>query len=180
MSNFRFLLLILEFPAYYLYGYLTGMFFTRVYCFFQDQTKSNSDSIKNPYKILEIPRDADQSVIAKAWRRKALKTHPDKFPEEQKKQKTDEFREIAEAFELLSNPLLRREYDTYNRWSFGLTINEARSMYDAHFGVRPRFRNRIPPASQTIARARILTEEASRSRERRRAEAIARARIINR
>ncbi|WFD36405.1 hypothetical protein MCUN1_003284 [Malassezia cuniculi] len=63
---------------------------------------------KNYYKVLEVPRDADERTIKKAYRRLAREHHPDKGGNEEK------MTEINEAFGVLSNPELRAQYDQGN------------------------------------------------------------------
>ena len=54
------------------------------------------------YKILGISKDASQSEIKKAYRKKAIQFHPDKNPDD--KNAEVEFKKAAEAYEVLSNP----------------------------------------------------------------------------
>lgn len=60
---------------------------------------------RNYYEILEVSQSATQDEIKKAYRRLALKYHPDKGGSEAK------FKEIANAYEVLSDPSRRAEYD---------------------------------------------------------------------
>ncbi|XP_026563666.1 uncharacterized protein LOC113441083 [Pseudonaja textilis] len=54
------------------------------------------------YKLLDIPRDASDNDIKKAYRKKALQWHPDKNPE-RKKYAEQKFKEVTEAYEVLSD-----------------------------------------------------------------------------
>lgn len=67
-------------------------------------TKSTTDY----YEILGIPRDADTKAIKSAFRKLAMKYHPDrnKAPDAEEK-----FKQIAEAYAVLSDPRKRAEYD---------------------------------------------------------------------
>ncbi|XP_050696698.1 dnaJ homolog subfamily B member 9-like isoform X2 [Eriocheir sinensis] len=60
------------------------------------------------YEILGIKRNANDREIKKAFRRLAIQYHPDKNKEEGAEEK---FREIAEAYEVLSDEEKRKEYD---------------------------------------------------------------------
>ena len=61
------------------------------------------------YDILEVSRDAQPIDIKKAYRRLALQHHPDR--NHGSKEATEKFKEIGEAFSVLSDPTLRSEYD---------------------------------------------------------------------
>jgi molecular chaperone DnaJ len=63
--------------------------------------------MKDYYKILGIPRNASQEEIKRAYYRLAHKYHPDKGGDPEK------FKEINEAYRILSDPEKRRQYDTY-------------------------------------------------------------------
>jgi molecular chaperone DnaJ len=60
------------------------------------------------YEILDVSRDADQKAIKDAFRRLALKYHPDRNKEPGAEER---FKEIAEAYAVLHDPKKRREYD---------------------------------------------------------------------
>uniref|UniRef100_A0A3P8TI74 DnaJ homolog subfamily B member 9 n=1 Tax=Amphiprion percula TaxID=161767 RepID=A0A3P8TI74_AMPPE len=66
------------------------------------------------YDLLGVPRDASERQIKKAFHKLALKYHPDrnKGPDAEAK-----FREIAEAYETLSDDKRRREYDQFGHGS---------------------------------------------------------------
>ncbi len=70
---------------------------------------------KDYYEILGVPRNASQEEIKKAFRRLARKYHPDinKDPSAQEK-----FKEINEAYQVLSDPEKRKLYDTYGHAAF--------------------------------------------------------------
>lgn len=68
-------------------------------------------SKRDYYEILGVARNADESEIKKAYRKLALKYHPDKNPGD--KDAEEHFKEAAEAYEVLSNTDKRRQYDRY-------------------------------------------------------------------
>lgn len=65
--------------------------------------------ILNYYQILEIPHAAQADEIKKAYRKQAFKWHPDH--NNGSKESNERFKKIAQAYEVLSNPLKRRLYD---------------------------------------------------------------------
>lgn len=72
------------------------------------------DKYYTHYEILEIAETASDEQIKKAYRRLAQEYHPDKVPPHLSRLKQDaqeKFKQINEAYEILSNPDKRREYD---------------------------------------------------------------------
>ncbi|XP_016295446.1 dnaJ homolog subfamily B member 6-like [Sinocyclocheilus anshuiensis] len=66
------------------------------------------------YEILGVTKNASHDDIKKAYRKKALKWHPDKNPNN-KEQAEKMFKEISEAYEVLSDENKRRPYDRYGK-----------------------------------------------------------------
>src|SRR2546425_3689895 len=64
---------------------------------------------KDYYRILGVDRKADDKTIKSAYRRLARKHHPDVA---KTKDATERFKEISEAYEVLSDPEKRRRYDS--------------------------------------------------------------------
>ncbi|KAF8817417.1 DnaJ domain-containing protein [Phlegmacium glaucopus] len=60
------------------------------------------------YDLLGVPTDADETVLKKAYRRQAMKYHPDKNPSSDAEEK---FKDISKAYQVLSDPNLRAVYD---------------------------------------------------------------------
>ena len=62
------------------------------------------------YELLQVDQKAESDEIKKAYRKQALKWHPDKHPNNQE-EATHQFRQIQEAYEILSDPQERAFYD---------------------------------------------------------------------
>ncbi|MCX5695298.1 MAG: molecular chaperone DnaJ [Candidatus Omnitrophica bacterium] len=65
------------------------------------------------YEILGAQKNASLDEIKKAYRELALKFHPDRVPHEQKKEAEEKFKEISEAYAVLSDSQKRALYDQY-------------------------------------------------------------------
>jgi len=68
------------------------------------------------YEILEVSRTASEEEIKKGYRKQALKFHPDKNPGD--KHAEEKFKEVGEAYEVLSDPQRRAAYDQYGHDAF--------------------------------------------------------------
>lgn len=67
---------------------------------------------KNYYDILQVNRNASPEIIEKAYKTLAKKYHPDLQAQKDKKQAEEILKEINEAYETLSNPEKKQNYDT--------------------------------------------------------------------
>ena len=70
------------------------------------------------YKVLGVDRQCDEAALKKAYRRAAVKWHPDKWSSKsQAEQKAAEenFKRVAEAYDALSDPQKRAAYDRYGK-----------------------------------------------------------------
>src|SRR3954468_11049462 len=65
------------------------------------------------YEVLGVTRNADGDEIKRAYRRLAMKYHPDRAGEEKKAEFEVHFKECAEAYEILSDEAKRQRYDQY-------------------------------------------------------------------
>lgn len=77
-------------------------------------TETNTQ-LKDYYKILEVPFDADLTQIKKAYRKLALQYHPDR---NKSAKATSLFIDIVESYEVLSDSKRKAEYDTYYKEYF--------------------------------------------------------------
>jgi curved DNA-binding protein len=114
------------------------------------------------YQILGVGRDATADEIKKTYRKLAMKYHPDKAKGD-KKQAEEKFKQISEAYAVLSNPEKKKEYDEFGSqvfknkftqedifrgFDFSDIFNDARSesifsrIFGGQGGGRPRGRTR--------------------------------------
>ncbi|MFH1130688.1 MAG: DnaJ domain-containing protein, partial [Pseudomonadota bacterium] len=92
------------------------------------------------YELLGVPSDANNDTLKKAYRTLAMKYHPDRNPGN--KEAEEKFKEISNAFQVLSDPEKRQLYDRYgveglNRAGFGggfVNINDIFSSFGDLFG----------------------------------------------
>ncbi len=74
-------------------------------------------SKRDYYEILQIEKSATSEHIKKAYRKLAIKYHPDKNPGD--KEAEDKFKEAAEAYEVLSDDNKRARYDQFGHAGMG-------------------------------------------------------------
>lgn len=74
-------------------------------------------SKRDYYEILEVAKNASEEDIKKAYRKLAIKFHPDKNPDDKKAE--DKFKEAAEAYEVLGNAEKRKRYDQFGHAGVG-------------------------------------------------------------
>lgn len=77
------------------------------------------------YKLLGLPREASQDDIRKAHRKLVREHHPDANPDDSSSEA--KFKEIQRAYEILSDPEKRREYDKQRRASSGAGSRKSRA-----------------------------------------------------
>ncbi|MEW5826975.1 MAG: molecular chaperone DnaJ [Candidatus Bipolaricaulota bacterium] len=87
------------------------------------------------YEVLGLARDASEADVKKAYRQKAKELHPDRNPADRKRAEED-FKRVAEAYEILSDPQKRAQYDRFGHagpdqgFTFGDTdLRRARDAY---------------------------------------------------
>ncbi len=93
------------------------------------------------YDILKINKGASATEIKKAYRKKALKYHPDKNPDD--KGAEEKFKQAAEAYEVLSDPDKKARYDQFGHQAFdgtggfgggGMNMDDIFSQFGDVFG----------------------------------------------
>lgn len=100
-----------------------------------------AERVKKFYRLLGVPTLADTREIKKAYRRLALKLHPDKTSggsEAEIEAATAKFREVTNAYEVLSDEVKRRDYDARGSFSseqgFDFSARNAEDMFRDFFG----------------------------------------------
>ncbi|HEV8726277.1 MAG TPA: molecular chaperone DnaJ [Candidatus Binatia bacterium] len=74
-------------------------------------------SKKDYYDLLGVSRNASEDDIKKAYRKQALQHHPDRNPGD--KQAEEKFKEVSEAYSVLSDAQKRAQYDQFGHAAFG-------------------------------------------------------------
>ena len=73
--------------------------------------KNKKMAKRDYYEVLGVGKNADSKDIKKAYRKLALKYHPDKNPDDSVAE--DKFKEAAEAYEILSDDTKKQQYDRF-------------------------------------------------------------------
>ena len=92
------------------------------------------------YEILDVPRSASEEDVRKAYRKQALKWHPDKNPDN-KEEAEEKFKLVSEAYEVLSNSEKRGIYDRYGKEGLTRTGGEESSGAASFFTTTHVFRS---------------------------------------
>lgn len=92
---------------------------------------------KDYYDVLGVSKDADDSTIKKSYRKLAMKFHPDKNPDD--KAAEERFKELGEAYEVLSDEEKRSAYDRFGHRAFeggggGASHHDASDIFSQFFG----------------------------------------------
>lgn len=98
----------------------------------------NSDDY---YKVLGVDRTATESEIGKAYKKMALKYHPDKNPDDKVKAE-ENFKKVTEAYEVLRDSDKRKSYDQFGKKGLGaggmpgggVSFQQADEIFKAFFG----------------------------------------------
>ena len=102
----------------------------------QIQSKKNDDP-NDYYKILDVKKDATEAEIKKAYRKLALKWHPDKNPNN-REEAEEKFKKINEAYSVLSDKNKRKQYDHGGNFDFDFSFN-ADDIFKDFFGGKDPF-----------------------------------------
>ena len=97
-----------------------------------------SDDENDYYKILGVKKEATDAEIKKAYRKLALKWHPDKNPNN-REEAEEKFKKINEAYSVLSDKDKRRQYDRGGDFSFDFGSFNADDIFKDFFGGKDPF-----------------------------------------
>ncbi|MBA3052637.1 MAG: molecular chaperone DnaJ [Candidatus Omnitrophota bacterium] len=86
------------------------------------------------YDILGVARDAAAADIKSAYRKLALKHHPDRVGESEKKSAEEKFKKISEAYAVLSDPQKRQQYDRFGHEGIDSRYSQEDIFKNADFG----------------------------------------------
>ena len=98
-------------------------------------------SKRDYYKTLEVSRDSSAAELKKAFKKKAMKYHPDRNPDNPGA--AQKFKEAAEAYDVLSNPEKKSRYDQFGHQAFqnggagfggGMNMDDIFSQFGDIFG----------------------------------------------
>ena len=134
-------------------------------------------SKRDYYEVLGVNRDASDQDIRKAYRRLAMKYHPDRNPDDVKAE--DQFKEAKEAYEILSDAERRAAYDQYGHAGvdpsvgmggagaagFGGFADAFGDIFGDIFGAGGRTRSNVYRGADLRYNIEISLEEAARGTE---------------
>ena len=141
-------------------------------------------SKRDYYEVLEVSKDATDIEIKKAYRKQALKFHPDKNPNDAESE--EKFKESAEAYEVLSDPNKKSRYDQYGHAGLGrgagngfsgggMSMDDIFSQFGdifggafggfGGFGTSSRQRRRVNRGTNLRVKVKLTLEEISKGAE---------------
>ncbi|KRX02093.1 Thioredoxin-like fold [Pseudocohnilembus persalinus] len=90
-----------------------------VECKHQKKNQQKKTKEQNHYQTLGVKQSASEQEIRKAYKKLAIKYHPDRINDQEEKEKASEkFAEINNAYEVLTDPKLREDYDFQLKYGF--------------------------------------------------------------
>ena len=140
-------------------GFFNGGFFSGSHQNFDEEDGGGSGNNNELYEALGVDKKATADEIKKAYRKLALKCHPDKGGDPEK------FKEIGAAYEVLSDPEKRQTYDRFGleglkgQMGGGGGMDDIFSMFFGGGGGR-RGQRETPQLKPTVMQATITLEEA--------------------
>ena len=87
------------------------LFKQRIYPWWEQGYIVGDMSEASYYEVLGVDRNSDEQAIKKAYRKLAMKYHPDRNPDN--KEAEEKFKEVNEAYEVLSDATKRQNYDQF-------------------------------------------------------------------
>ncbi|EFQ30297.1 DnaJ domain-containing protein [Colletotrichum graminicola] len=105
-----------------------------------DDLVDGDPPVIDPYEILELEREATADQVKSAYRKAALKNHPDKVSDDKRDEAKEKFQSIAFAYAILSDPARRKRYDTTGSTSESIVDSEGFNWSDYY---REQFRDAI-------------------------------------
>ncbi|XP_059076753.1 chaperone protein dnaJ 20, chloroplastic-like [Cryptomeria japonica] len=124
-------------------------------------SQSKPPTCSSLYDVLNVPHNVSARDIKSAYRRMALQYHPDVCPPAEKEKCIGLFLKVQEAYETLSNPLLRHDYDCrlQNRLEFSDCVGEKSSKHLWEVQLREMTRRRSGRNSSWGSRMRRRKEK---------------------
>ncbi|KAJ0167682.1 DnaJ -like protein subfamily C member 9 [Colletotrichum tanaceti] len=105
-----------------------------------DDSIEGAPPVIEPYEILGLEREATADQIKSAYRKAALKNHPDKVADDKRDEAKEKFQSIAFAYAVLSDPARRKRYDNTGSTSESIVDSEGFNWSDFY---REQFRDAI-------------------------------------
>lgn len=113
------------------------------------------------YEVLGVSKDASEDEIKKAYRKIAIKYHPDRNPGD--KVAEEKFKEAAEAYDVLHDPQKRQQYDQFGfmvRWAAEPEVSEADSAADSAWTTYSRCSATCSEAMAAVSEADSVADSA--------------------
>ena len=86
-------------------------------------------SKKDYYDVLGVAKGASKDELKKAYRKLAMKFHPDRNPDDE--QASEKFKELSEAYEILSDDQKRQTYDNFGHEGVNSSFSSSQGAADA-------------------------------------------------